>query len=99
MLKLTVHTVTVMLTTPSQPSWRGSTTGRYEWRLGALLFVRCGSGNQQLSKHPRHLATVFITYFNFNFNLFSVRLIHRGYDPSDMELVNTEINLQMSCMK
>jgi hypothetical protein len=28
--------------------------------------------------------------FNFNFNLFCVRLIHRGYDPSDMELVNTE---------
>jgi hypothetical protein len=27
---------------------------------------------------------------NFNFNLFCFRLIHRGYDPSDMELVNTE---------
>jgi hypothetical protein len=26
----------------------------------------------------------------FNFNLFCVRLIHRLYDPSDMELVNTE---------
>jgi hypothetical protein len=26
----------------------------------------------------------------FNFNLFCVHLIHRGYDPSDMELVNTE---------
>ena len=25
-----------------------------------------------------------------NFNLFCVHLIHRGYDPSDMELVNTE---------
>ena len=31
---------------------------------------------------------------NFNFNLFSVHLIHMGYDPSDMELVNTEIRLQ-----
>jgi hypothetical protein len=30
----------------------------------------------------------------FNFNLFSVHLIHMGYDPSDMELVNTEIKLQ-----
>jgi hypothetical protein len=26
----------------------------------------------------------------FNFNLFCIRLIHRGYDPLDMELVNTE---------
>jgi hypothetical protein len=26
----------------------------------------------------------------FNFNLFCIRLIHSGYDPSDMELVNTE---------
>jgi hypothetical protein len=31
----------------------------------------------------------------FNFNLFSVHLIHRGYDPSDMELVNTEIRSQI----
>ena len=35
----------------------------------------------------------------FNFNLFSVHLIHEGYDPSDMELVNTEIRLQISYMK
>jgi hypothetical protein len=34
----------------------------------------------------------------FNFNLFSVHLIHEGYDPSDMELVNTEIRLQISYM-
>jgi hypothetical protein len=34
-----------------------------------------------------------------NFNLFSVHLIHMGYDPSDMELVNTEIRLQISYMK
>jgi hypothetical protein len=33
----------------------------------------------------------FDRIFNCNFNLFSVHLIHRGYDPSDMELVNTEI--------
>jgi hypothetical protein len=39
------------------------------------------------------------TYLYFNFNLFNVCLIHRGYDPSDMELVNTEIRLQISCMK
>jgi len=38
-------------------------------------------------------------FFNFNFNLFSVHLIHEGYDPSDMELVNTEIRLQISYMK
>ena len=25
----------------------------------------------------------------FNFNLFNVHFIHRGYDPSDMEIVNT----------
>jgi len=37
--------------------------------------------------------------FNFNFNLFSVYLVHMGYDPSDMELVNTEIRLQISYMK
>jgi hypothetical protein len=37
--------------------------------------------------------------FYFNFNLFNVHLIHMGYDPSDMELVNTEIRLQISCMK
>jgi hypothetical protein len=36
---------------------------------------------------------------SFNFNLFSVCLIHRGCDPTDMELVNTEIKLQISCMK
>ena len=30
----------------------------------------------------------------FNFNLFTVHLIHRGYDPLDMELVNTEIGYQ-----
>jgi hypothetical protein len=29
----------------------------------------------------------------FNFNLFCVYLIHRGYDPSDMERVNTENNV------
>jgi hypothetical protein len=37
--------------------------------------------------------------FNFNFNLFSVHVIHKGYDPSDMKLVNTEIRLQVSYMK
>ena len=31
-----------------------------------------------------------------NFNLFSIHLIHRGYDPLDMKLVNTEIRLQVS---
>jgi hypothetical protein len=35
--------------------------------------------------------TTYFSIFNFfNFNLFCVRLIHRGYDPSDMELVYTE---------
>jgi hypothetical protein len=37
--------------------------------------------------------------FNFKFNLFSVHLIREGNDPSDMELVNTEIRLQISYMK
>ena len=32
------------------------------------------------------------------FNLFCVHLILRGCDPSDMELVNTEIGLQISYM-
>jgi hypothetical protein len=40
-----------------------------------------------------HLNYTKILYFNFN--LFSVHLIHIGYDPSDMELVNTEIRLQI----
>jgi len=31
-----------------------------------------------------------------NFNLFCVRLTHKGFDPSDMELVNTEIGLHKS---
>jgi len=31
-------------------------------------------------------------------NLFCVHLILRGCDPSDMELVNTEIRLQISYM-
>jgi hypothetical protein len=31
-----------------------------------------------------------LTNFNFNFHLFCVCLIQRGYDPSNMELVNTE---------
>jgi hypothetical protein len=30
------------------------------------------------------------TFHIFNFNLFCIHLIHRGYDPLDMELVNTE---------
>jgi hypothetical protein len=34
--------------------------------------------------------SIIHTVYIFNFNLFCVRLIHRGYDPSDMELVNTE---------
>jgi hypothetical protein len=33
------------------------------------------------------------------FNLFSIHLTHRGHDPLDMELVNTEIRLQISYMK
>jgi hypothetical protein len=40
-----------------------------------------------------------VSNINFNLNLFSVHLIHRGYDPSDMELVNTETRLQISYMK
>jgi len=41
-------------------------------------------------------AETYWHYFNsnlfdiFNFNLFCIHLVHRGYDPSDMELVNTE---------
>jgi len=31
----------------------------------------------------------------FNFNLFCIHLIHRGCDLSDMELVKTEIRLQI----
>jgi uncharacterized membrane protein len=37
-----------------------------------------------------HMNTSNNSIFFFNFNLFCVRLIHRGYVPSDMELVNTE---------
>jgi len=33
------------------------------------------------------------------FNLFRFHLTHRGHDPLDMELVNTEIRLQISYMK
>jgi len=38
---------------------------------------------------------VFLGLFSFNFNLFCVHLMHRICDPSDMELVNTEIRLQI----
>jgi hypothetical protein len=38
--------------------------------------------NYVCSSWPLRLIT------NFNFNLFCVKLIHTGYDPSDMELVN-----------
>jgi len=31
----------------------------------------------------------------FNFNLFCVHLIHKGCDLPEMELVNTEIRLQI----
>ena len=48
---------------------------------------------------PIALNTVLTTPDDFLFILFSVYLIHRGYDPSDMELVNTEIRLQISYMK
>ena len=45
-------------------------------------------------------APALVTLANgFNFNLSSVHLIHMGYDSSDMELVNTEIRLQISYMK
>jgi hypothetical protein len=45
-------------------------------------------------------APALVTLANgFNFNLFSVHLINVGYDPSDMELVNTEIRLQISYIK
>ena len=37
-------------------------------------------------------------YKNIQFNLFCVHLIIRGCDPSDMELVNVEIRLQISYM-
>jgi hypothetical protein len=37
--------------------------------------------------------TVKPSTVNLNLNLFCVRLIHRGYDPSDMELVNRENNV------
>jgi len=46
-----------------------------------------------------HDLNCLISFFNFNINLFSVHLIHMGYDPLDMELVNTEIRLQISYMK
>jgi len=35
---------------------------------------------------------------SIQFNLFCVHLIHSGCDPSDMELVNIEIRLQISYM-
>jgi hypothetical protein len=39
----------------------------------------------------RGLYVLFCGFFlNFDFILFCVRLIHRGYDASDMELVDTE---------
>jgi hypothetical protein len=33
--------------------------------------------------------------FVHNFNLFCIHLIYKGYDPSAMEIVNTEIGLQI----
>jgi hypothetical protein len=42
---------------------------------------------------------VGISILNLNLNLFSVHLIHMGYDPLDMKLVNTEIRLQILYMK
>ena len=35
---------------------------------------------------------------SIQFNLFCIHLIHMGCDLSDMELVNTEIRLQISYM-
>jgi hypothetical protein len=32
---------------------------------------------------------------SIQFNLFCMHLIHRGYDPSDMEIVNAKIRLQI----
>ena len=43
-----------------------------------------------------HQVFSFLAYIQFN--LFRIHLIHRGCDPSDMELVNTEIRLQISYM-
>jgi hypothetical protein len=62
--------------------------------------VKSSSANVSLytknSKMPYFVLWHF--FFNFNFNLFSIHLIHEGYDPSDMELVNTEMRLQISYM-
>ena len=41
---------------------------------------------------------VDVNVLGVQFNLFCVHLILRGCDPSDMELVSTEIRLQISYM-
>ena len=51
------------------------------------------------SDHDIFYSTGPISISVFNFNLFCIHLIHRGYDPLDMELVNTEIKLQILYMK
>jgi hypothetical protein len=52
---------------------------------------------EMVSRYKGH-NTVMIGRIRY-FNLFSIHLIHTGYDPSDMGLVNTEIRLQISYMK
>jgi hypothetical protein len=39
--------------------------------------------------------TIVQIYFFF-FNLICIHLIHKGYDPSGMEIVSTEIGLQIN---
>jgi hypothetical protein len=50
---------------------------------------------QPIKDQPFQYFFYKINIFSFNFNLFCIHLIHRGYAPLDMETVNTEIQLQV----
>ena len=52
---------------------------------------------RNLALRNKHTNIIAITP-PLNFSLFCIHLIHRGCDPSDMELANAEIRLQIYMM-
>ena len=73
-----------------------------QYVLSLLLFMLRNKNQFLVNSEIHHIDTRQHVNFHqpsvnfFQFNLFCVHLIRMGYDPSDMEYINTEIRLQIS---